>query len=70
MVTALCMNRDVRKDAIVSLSFSPSLSVVCYTGDKERRAELQRELLDDGHFHVLLTTYEVRLECLRNLQFR
>lgn len=32
---------------------------MCYTGDKERRAELQTELLDDRHFHVLLTTYEV-----------
>ncbi|XP_012676002.2 chromodomain-helicase-DNA-binding protein 1-like isoform X1 [Clupea harengus] len=46
--------------------FSPSLSVVCYTGDKERRAELQRELLDDGHFHVLLTTYEM---CLKDASF-
>uniref|UniRef100_A0A8C2AM47 Chromodomain-helicase-DNA-binding protein 1-like n=1 Tax=Cyprinus carpio TaxID=7962 RepID=A0A8C2AM47_CYPCA len=39
--------------------FCPSLSVICYTGDKERRAELQKELRNDQHFHVLLTTYEV-----------
>uniref|UniRef100_A0A8C2JLP6 Chromodomain-helicase-DNA-binding protein 1-like n=1 Tax=Cyprinus carpio TaxID=7962 RepID=A0A8C2JLP6_CYPCA len=38
--------------------FCPSLSVICYTGDKERRAELQKELRNDQHFHVLLTTYE------------
>ncbi|XP_041912235.1 chromodomain-helicase-DNA-binding protein 1-like isoform X1 [Alosa sapidissima] len=46
--------------------FSPGLSVVCYTGDKEKRAELQTELLDNGHFHVLLTTYEM---CLKDSSF-
>ncbi|XP_066520471.1 chromodomain-helicase-DNA-binding protein 1-like [Hoplias malabaricus] len=48
--------------------FCPSLSVVCYTGDKERRAELQREKMDDNQFHILLTTYEMCLKdarCLR-----
>lgn len=39
-------------------SFAPSLTVLCYKGDKERRAELQRET-DTQDFHVLLTTYEV-----------
>ncbi|TRY54630.1 hypothetical protein DNTS_001611 [Danionella cerebrum] len=38
--------------------FCPSLFVVRYTGDKERRAELQKELKKEGQFHVLLTTYE------------
>ncbi|XP_056606446.1 chromodomain-helicase-DNA-binding protein 1-like [Triplophysa dalaica] len=42
--------------------FCPSLSVICYTGDKERRAELQKELQNDRHFHVLLTTYEMALK--------
>uniref|UniRef100_A0A671W9I8 Chromodomain helicase DNA binding protein 1-like n=1 Tax=Sparus aurata TaxID=8175 RepID=A0A671W9I8_SPAAU len=37
--------------------FAPSLTVLCYKGDKERRAELQRET-DTQDFHVLLTTYE------------
>lgn len=41
-------------------SFAPSLAVLCYKGDKERRAELQRET-DTQAFTVLLTTYEVRL---------
>uniref|UniRef100_A0A3B4VBY7 Chromodomain helicase DNA binding protein 1-like n=1 Tax=Seriola dumerili TaxID=41447 RepID=A0A3B4VBY7_SERDU len=38
--------------------FSPSLTVLCYKGDKERRAEIQRGT-DIQDFHVLLTTYEV-----------
>lgn len=41
-------------------SFAPSLAVLCYKGDKERRAELQREA-DTQPFTVLLTTYEVQL---------
>ncbi|XP_030647439.1 chromodomain-helicase-DNA-binding protein 1-like [Chanos chanos] len=44
----------------------PSLSVLCYSGDKERRAELQRDLLEDKNFHVLLTTYEM---CLKDAKF-
>ncbi|XP_063747635.1 chromodomain-helicase-DNA-binding protein 1-like isoform X2 [Eleginops maclovinus] len=44
-------------------SFAPSLTVLCYKGDKERRAELQRETQD---FHVLLTTYEL---CLNDSSF-
>ncbi|XP_016127588.1 chromodomain-helicase-DNA-binding protein 1-like [Sinocyclocheilus grahami] len=39
--------------------FCPILSVIYYTGDKEKRAELQKELRNNQHFHVLLTTYEV-----------
>uniref|UniRef100_A0A673KJY0 Chromodomain-helicase-DNA-binding protein 1-like n=1 Tax=Sinocyclocheilus rhinocerous TaxID=307959 RepID=A0A673KJY0_9TELE len=46
--------------------FCPSLSVVCYTGDKERRAKLQKELKNDRHFHVLLATYEM---CLKDASY-
>ncbi|XP_067228903.1 chromodomain-helicase-DNA-binding protein 1-like [Chanodichthys erythropterus] len=46
--------------------FCPSLSVLCYTGDKERRAELQEELKNGKNFHVLLTTYEM---CLKDARF-
>ncbi|KAM9357554.1 chromodomain-helicase-DNA-binding protein 1-like [Symphorus nematophorus] len=45
--------------------FAPSLTVLCYKGDKERRAELQRET-DTQDFHVLLTTYEL---CLKDASF-
>ncbi|XP_069006892.1 chromodomain-helicase-DNA-binding protein 1-like [Embiotoca jacksoni] len=45
--------------------FAPSLTVLCYKGDKERRAELQRETNTDD-FHVLLTTYEL---CLKDASF-
>uniref|UniRef100_A0A6Q2WZ96 Chromodomain helicase DNA binding protein 1-like n=1 Tax=Esox lucius TaxID=8010 RepID=A0A6Q2WZ96_ESOLU len=38
--------------------FSPCLKVLCYSGDKDKRAELQRDM-DTTHYHVLLTTYEV-----------
>ncbi|XP_058634927.1 chromodomain-helicase-DNA-binding protein 1-like isoform X2 [Onychostoma macrolepis] len=48
--------------------FCSSLSVICYTGDKERRAELQKELRSDRHFHVLLTTYEMCLKDARYLK--
>uniref|UniRef100_A0A3Q2FEC1 Chromodomain helicase DNA binding protein 1-like n=1 Tax=Cyprinodon variegatus TaxID=28743 RepID=A0A3Q2FEC1_CYPVA len=40
-------------------SFAPSLTLLSYKGDKERRAEIQRETNTQA-FHVLLTTYEVR----------
>lgn len=46
--------------------FCPSLSVLCYTGDKERRAELQEELKNGKNFHILLTTYEM---CLKDARF-
>ncbi|ROL44491.1 Chromodomain-helicase-DNA-binding protein 1-like [Anabarilius grahami] len=46
--------------------FCPSLSVLCYAGDKERRAELQEELKNVKNFHVLLTTYEM---CLKDARF-
>uniref|UniRef100_A0A8C5DXW6 Chromodomain helicase DNA binding protein 1-like n=1 Tax=Gouania willdenowi TaxID=441366 RepID=A0A8C5DXW6_GOUWI len=39
-------------------SFAPSLTVLCYMGDKERRAHIQKETTTQD-FHVLLTTYEV-----------
>uniref|UniRef100_A0A671RWC1 Chromodomain helicase DNA binding protein 1-like n=1 Tax=Sinocyclocheilus anshuiensis TaxID=1608454 RepID=A0A671RWC1_9TELE len=48
------------------IRFCPSLSVVCYTGDNERRAKLQKELKNDRHFHVLLTTYEM---CLKDASY-
>nr|XP_020459223.1 chromodomain-helicase-DNA-binding protein 1-like [Monopterus albus] len=45
--------------------FAPSLTVLCYKGDKERRAEIQRETHTQD-FHVLLTTYEL---CLKDVSF-
>ncbi|XP_059197836.1 chromodomain-helicase-DNA-binding protein 1-like [Centropristis striata] len=45
--------------------FAPALTVLCYKGDKERRAELQRET-DSQDFNVLLTTYEL---CLKDASF-
>lgn len=46
-------------------SFAPSLKVLCYKGDKERRAELQEET-NTQDFQVLLTTYEL---CLKDASF-
>uniref|UniRef100_A0AAV2L2A4 E3 ubiquitin ligase TRAF3IP2 n=1 Tax=Knipowitschia caucasica TaxID=637954 RepID=A0AAV2L2A4_KNICA len=46
-------------------SFAPSLKVLCYQGDKEKRAEIQLEAQTE-EFHVLLTTYEM---CLRDASF-
>ncbi|XP_037325188.2 chromodomain-helicase-DNA-binding protein 1-like isoform X2 [Pungitius pungitius] len=46
-------------------SFAPSLTVLCYKGDKERRAELQRETQTQD-FDVMLTTYEL---CLKDASF-
>ncbi|XP_076004763.1 chromodomain-helicase-DNA-binding protein 1-like [Genypterus blacodes] len=43
--------------------FAPCLNVLCYKGDKERRAEMQTDNLD---FQVLLTTYEL---CLKDASF-
>ncbi|XP_077440208.1 chromodomain-helicase-DNA-binding protein 1-like isoform X3 [Vanacampus margaritifer] len=43
--------------------FAPSLTVLCYKGDKDRRAEIQGDAQD---FHVLLTTYEL---CLKDASF-
>ncbi|XP_056894928.1 chromodomain-helicase-DNA-binding protein 1-like [Takifugu flavidus] len=45
--------------------FAPSLKVLCYKGDKARRAELQTEIDSQG-FDVLLTTYEL---CLKDASF-
>uniref|UniRef100_A0A7N6AX35 Chromodomain helicase DNA binding protein 1-like n=1 Tax=Anabas testudineus TaxID=64144 RepID=A0A7N6AX35_ANATE len=45
--------------------FAPSLTVLCYKGDKERRAEIQRET-GTHDFQVLLTTYEL---CLKDASF-
>lgn len=42
----------------LAFSFAPSLSVLVYKGDKERRTEIQQEA-NSQDFHVLLTTYEV-----------
>lgn len=44
---------------------APSLTVLCYKGDKERRAEIQMDT-DNLNFHVLLTTYEL---CLKDASF-
>uniref|UniRef100_A0A8C5FEK5 Chromodomain helicase DNA binding protein 1-like n=1 Tax=Gadus morhua TaxID=8049 RepID=A0A8C5FEK5_GADMO len=46
-------------------SFAPSLSVLCYKGDKEKRAELKKETKHTP-FNVLLTTYEI---CLKDFSF-
>nr|XP_020670757.1 chromodomain-helicase-DNA-binding protein 1-like isoform X2 [Pogona vitticeps] len=46
--------------------FSPRLSFVTYSGDKEKRAELQQDIKSNNDFHVLLTTYEI---CLRDAAF-
>ncbi|XP_008279509.1 chromodomain-helicase-DNA-binding protein 1-like isoform X2 [Stegastes partitus] len=45
--------------------FAPSLTVLCYKGDKDRRAEIQRET-NTQDFNVLLTTYEL---CLKDASF-
>ncbi|XP_067085682.1 chromodomain-helicase-DNA-binding protein 1-like isoform X3 [Osmerus mordax] len=45
--------------------FSPGLTVLSYTGDKDTRAELQRNM-DTMDFQVLLTTYEL---CLKDATF-
>lgn len=45
--------------------FAPSLTVLRYYGDKERRAEIQRDP-DTQDFNVLLTTYEL---CLKDASF-
>ncbi|XP_072246146.1 chromodomain-helicase-DNA-binding protein 1-like isoform X2 [Leuresthes tenuis] len=45
--------------------FAPSLTVLCYKGDKERRAEIQKET-NTQNVHVLLTTYEL---CLKDALF-
>uniref|UniRef100_A0A3P9D0P8 Chromodomain-helicase-DNA-binding protein 1-like n=1 Tax=Maylandia zebra TaxID=106582 RepID=A0A3P9D0P8_9CICH len=46
-------------------SFAPSLTVLVYKGDKERRTEIQQEA-NSQDFHVLLTTYEL---CLKDASF-
>ncbi|KAH9504974.1 Chromodomain-helicase-DNA-binding protein 1-like [Bulinus truncatus] len=49
--------------------FSPSVDVVIYTGDKEERVELARNVRDSynkSEFDVLLTTYEM---CLKDSSF-
>uniref|UniRef100_A0A8C9P0U4 Chromodomain helicase DNA binding protein 1 like n=1 Tax=Spermophilus dauricus TaxID=99837 RepID=A0A8C9P0U4_SPEDA len=38
-----------------------SLSCVTYAGDKEERAHLQQDLKQKSRFHVLLTTYELKV---------
>ncbi|KAG8517585.1 Chromodomain-helicase-DNA-binding protein 1-like [Galemys pyrenaicus] len=47
--------------------FAPGLSCVAYSGDREERARLQRDLKQEPlRFHVLLTTFEV---CLKDASF-
>ncbi|XP_061833518.2 chromodomain-helicase-DNA-binding protein 1-like isoform X1 [Nerophis lumbriciformis] len=45
--------------------FAPSLTVLCYKGDRDRRAQIQADA-DKQDFHVLLTTYEL---CLKDASF-
>ncbi|XP_061744943.1 chromodomain-helicase-DNA-binding protein 1-like isoform X2 [Nerophis ophidion] len=45
--------------------FAPSLTVLCYKGDRDRRAQIQADA-DTQDFHVLLTTYEL---CLKDASF-
>uniref|UniRef100_A0AAQ4S287 Chromodomain helicase DNA binding protein 1-like n=1 Tax=Gasterosteus aculeatus aculeatus TaxID=481459 RepID=A0AAQ4S287_GASAC len=58
-VTSECIS-DAYGLFFLGCSFAPSLTVLCYKGDKERRAELHRETQTQD-FDVLLTTYEVFL---------
>lgn len=49
-----------------SFRFSPSLKVQTFIGDKDKRAELASSIKHDlkkgrEPFHILLTTYEVRM---------
>lgn len=44
--------------SVFDCRFAPSLKVLCYEGDKARRAELQADI-ESQQFDVLLTTYEV-----------
>ncbi|CAL8309519.1 unnamed protein product [Lota lota] len=46
-------------------SFAPSLTVLCYKGDKEKRAELKKDT-EHTPFNILLTTYEI---CLKDFSF-
>uniref|UniRef100_A0A8C9WMU2 Chromodomain helicase DNA binding protein 1-like n=1 Tax=Scleropages formosus TaxID=113540 RepID=A0A8C9WMU2_SCLFO len=48
---------------LILCDFAP---MICYRGDKEKRAELQSELKTGRRFHVLLTTYEL---CLKDASF-
>ena len=50
-----------------SFRFAPSLDVVSYTGDKERREELRQAVKNSDTWNVLLTTYEV--EILKNMVY-
>ncbi|CAL8255432.1 unnamed protein product [Merluccius merluccius] len=46
-------------------SIAPSLTVLCYKGDKERRAKLKKDT-EHTPFNILLTTYEI---CLKDISF-
>lgn len=63
-VTSECIS-DAYGLFFLGCSFAPSLTVLCYKGDKERRAELHRETQTQD-FDVLLTTYEVCVYLLGN----
>ncbi|KAL1023427.1 hypothetical protein UPYG_G00040680 [Umbra pygmaea] len=45
--------------------FSPCLKVLCYSGDKDKRYQLQKDM-NNTNYHVLLTTYEI---CLKDASF-
>ncbi|XP_055020875.1 chromodomain-helicase-DNA-binding protein 1-like isoform X2 [Boleophthalmus pectinirostris] len=62
VVSPLSVMENWRKEM---QSFAPSLKILCYQGDKERRTEIQQEAKTKD-FHVLLTTYEM---CLRDALF-
>jgi len=36
----------------------PAATVICYKGSPQQRKQVFREEVADGHFNVLLTTYE------------
>lgn len=59
MLLTTCIKHSIH---VFDSSFAPSLKVLCYKGDKARRAELQTEI-NSHEFHVLLTSYEVSGLC-------
>ncbi|KAJ1119230.1 hypothetical protein NDU88_007416 [Pleurodeles waltl] len=46
--------------------FSPGISFAVYTGDKEKRKDLQKNISNKTDFHVVLTTYEI---CMKDSGF-
>ncbi|XP_078514462.1 chromodomain-helicase-DNA-binding protein 1-like isoform X1 [Lissotriton helveticus] len=46
--------------------FSPDITFAVYTGDKEKRKEMQHNISNKADFHVVLTTYEI---CMKDSGF-